>query len=462
MTARRALVVDDSRSARTFLRRVLERYEIVVDGVESAEQALEYLTHQRPDVIFMDHLMPGMDGFQAVQAIKNNPRTATIPIMMYTSQEGELYLSQARALGAIGVLPKQIRQVDVSKALEQLHLIDDASPVTDVAAFAGDALPTDSTPPLDATLNERRSPQRPTLPALPPELRSIIEGMFSHQVSELRRLVIDNLESHADRIIGDVRQIVQEQVAPAPPAVPAPLRRRALHWGVWFGAAALVLAAALALQWVNERHDAQLLRSRLLQTQQTLADTQQSLQSLKDADAAAAASAVAPLSDPASRSGADAQATPTTFMIEPVPFGETPLSGARLEHIQALLTRLAAQGFHGVVQIRSVPGRFCLTAGAAGLPALAADAIAYAKCDQVGTSREDNGSPSGRQSVAFANMIATARANAAGRLDIQINAGSPEEVITPYPPVSENLTAGDWNRVAAANNRVEVHWQADH
>ena len=40
----------------------------------------------------MDHLMPGMDGFQAVQAIKNNPRTATIPIMMYTSQEGELYL----------------------------------------------------------------------------------------------------------------------------------------------------------------------------------------------------------------------------------------------------------------------------------------------------------------------------------------------------------------------------------
>ena len=65
----------------------------------------------------MDHLMPGMDGFQAVQAIKNNPRTATIPIMMYTSQEGELYLGQARALGAVGVLPKQIKQADVSKVL---------------------------------------------------------------------------------------------------------------------------------------------------------------------------------------------------------------------------------------------------------------------------------------------------------------------------------------------------------
>src|SRR5580704_18115625 len=122
MTARRALVVDDSRSARAFLTRVLERYDLKVDGAESAEQAIDYLTHQQPDVIFMDHLMPGMDGFQAVQAIKNNPRTATIPIMMYTSQEGELYLSQARALGAIGVLPKQTKHIDVTRALEQLNL----------------------------------------------------------------------------------------------------------------------------------------------------------------------------------------------------------------------------------------------------------------------------------------------------------------------------------------------------
>src|SRR5471032_47916 len=125
MTTRRALVVDDSKSARAFLTRILERYELAVDGVESAEQAIEYLTIQRPDVIFMDHLMPGMDGFQAVQSIKNNPRTATIPIMMYTSQEGELYLGQARALGAVGVMPKQIKQADVSKVLYQLHLVPD-------------------------------------------------------------------------------------------------------------------------------------------------------------------------------------------------------------------------------------------------------------------------------------------------------------------------------------------------
>src|SRR5262245_51390338 len=125
MSAKRALVVDDSKSARAFLSRILERHEITVDSAESAEAALEYLARNRPDVIFMDHLMPGMDGFQAVQTIKNNPRTSAIPILMYTSQEGDLYAGQARALGADGVLPKQIKQADVTKLLFQLRLVAD-------------------------------------------------------------------------------------------------------------------------------------------------------------------------------------------------------------------------------------------------------------------------------------------------------------------------------------------------
>src|SRR5258708_28547462 len=125
MARKRALIVDDSKSACVILSRMLEKYDIEVDMAESAEQAIEYLKNNRPDAIFMDHLMPGMDGLQAVQAIKSNPQTAMIPIMMYTSQEGELYVGQARALGAMGVLPKQVRPVDVSKVLYELHLLPD-------------------------------------------------------------------------------------------------------------------------------------------------------------------------------------------------------------------------------------------------------------------------------------------------------------------------------------------------
>ncbi len=92
---------------------------------------------------------------------------------------------------------------------------------------------------------------------------------------------------------------------------------------------------------------------------------------------------------------------------------------------------------------------------------LAADVVPFAKCDQVGNPREDNGSISARQSIAFANMIAAARQSSNGKLDIQIGSGGSDETLIPYPPVSDNLTAGEWNRAAAANNRVEVHWQAN-
>ena len=107
---------------------MLADHELRVETAESAEAALEFLVLHRPDVIFMDHMMPGMDGFQAVKAIKENPATATIPVMMYTSQSGELYVGQARALGAVGVLPKQIKPVEVREVLRSLHLLPGDAP----------------------------------------------------------------------------------------------------------------------------------------------------------------------------------------------------------------------------------------------------------------------------------------------------------------------------------------------
>ncbi|MDH3467725.1 MAG: response regulator, partial [Gammaproteobacteria bacterium] len=119
-----ALVVDDSRSARLVLRRMLEKHGLAVHALESATEALDFLAHNDPDVVFMDHMMPGMDGFEAVKAIKDNPETATIPVMMYTSKGGDLYLSQARALGAVGVLPKTVAPAELFESLKLLGLIE--------------------------------------------------------------------------------------------------------------------------------------------------------------------------------------------------------------------------------------------------------------------------------------------------------------------------------------------------
>ena len=128
-----ALVVDDSRMARYVLSKMLKEQGIDVDSVESGEEALGYLCGKAPDMIFMDHTMPGMDGFQALRAIKNDPRTSPIPIMMYTSKEGEVYMNQARQLGAVDVLPKQLKPDQLVAVLEKQKLLPHLANMQDAA-----------------------------------------------------------------------------------------------------------------------------------------------------------------------------------------------------------------------------------------------------------------------------------------------------------------------------------------
>ncbi len=116
-----ALIVDDSRTSAALLAKMLSRSDISSDKVVSGEACLSYLAGTSPDIIFMDHMMPGMDGFDAVKAIKQQPRLAAIPIVMYTSKGGDMYRGQAQALGAVGVLQKPAAEQDVVDLLQQLR-----------------------------------------------------------------------------------------------------------------------------------------------------------------------------------------------------------------------------------------------------------------------------------------------------------------------------------------------------
>lgn len=120
MQIKLALVVDDSKSARFSLKKLLQKQGIETDFAESAGDALNYLEGRRPDVIFMDHLMPGMDGFDATKAIKNNSATADIPVIMCTSKEGSDYAEQAMATGAYAILPKPAPEATLMAVLNQL------------------------------------------------------------------------------------------------------------------------------------------------------------------------------------------------------------------------------------------------------------------------------------------------------------------------------------------------------
>jgi CheY-like chemotaxis protein len=443
MAQKRALIVDDSRSARLFLARILEKHDIEVDSVESAEAAIGYLASKRPDVIFMDHLMPGMDGFQAVQAIKNDPRTATIPIMMYTSQEGEVYLGQARALGAIGVLPKQIKHADVSKVLYQLHLVADRrteeqttfKPLESVIPTAGgDGAGAATSAPGPIRPGGEAGTARPAHAHAQGSSPSVVAGAEAEapeSLASLRRWLQTSLEAQEARIMAEIRALKPPQGGLRSP-------------GWLTGLALLACAGALVASgfWWGDHTQLQAARVELTQLRQ-----------------AVAAREVTPVSAAASQAvgaqGAAAAAMAKPVVLE-VPYGADALGGSRLDVIRRMLDRLTASHVTGVVQIRTFAGRFCLKGDPVNGYALAPGNTPFAKCDVVGNPADDALPPSQRMPLALANLIGEIRDSTHGSLDVETSVGDPASTRVAYPPVTDDLTAGEWNRAGKANNRVEI------
>lgn len=106
MTNLSALVVDDSKVGRLTMQKRLEAIGIQVDMAESGQQALEFLAHHRPDLIFMDHMMPDMDGFEVTRRIKATPGMRDIPVVIASGNDEPTFVEQARAAGAIDAITK--------------------------------------------------------------------------------------------------------------------------------------------------------------------------------------------------------------------------------------------------------------------------------------------------------------------------------------------------------------------
>ena len=451
MAQKCALIVDDSRTARQTLGRVLEQHAMRVEAAESAESALEHLTHSRPDVIFMDHMMPGMDGFQAVRAIKANPATATIPIMMYTSQEGELYVGQARALGAVGVLPKQIKPVEVSELLQSLHLI--SSPSGEHAVGTAEVESGHPTP----TVESDDGPQA-FRAALEPgdwsELHRWLEEMLIHHGQELRT----DIES-------SVRGLLEEQKAVGSQLPDRgsgrPRQQRDRH-----PTATTLLMLALAglasvFLWLHlDSQDKW--RAAAAQNAGLLA----ALDSRRNATAAQAAGARELLEaerDMLSGRYQEFLAALEWSVNQAAAYGpeEIPLGDARLEVVDGLVQRLRAIGFGGVVQIDSHVGDFCYLLTPVGRLTPAPGDFPTAACDQVGLPAETAIARSAEQSVAFANYVAALESDVTDPITIEIAAYGNGMPRTAYPPAPEASTAGEWNAAAEQNNRVEIHLLPD-
>lgn len=102
----KVMVIDDSqtirRTAETLLAR--EGYEVVTaqDGFE----ALAKIADQAPDLIFIDIMMPRLDGYQACALIKGNPRFSKTPVIMLSSKDGLFDRARGRIVGSDEYLTK--------------------------------------------------------------------------------------------------------------------------------------------------------------------------------------------------------------------------------------------------------------------------------------------------------------------------------------------------------------------
>ncbi|ARU55347.1 hypothetical protein OLMES_1265 [Oleiphilus messinensis] len=118
MAIKKALVVDDSPTARHVLGRMLKQLGFAVLQAESGPVALTLLRKESPHLVFLDHIMPEMDGFQVLKSLKSSVLTESIPVVMYTSQAATKYQLEAKALGAVAVISKQIDVVSLANLID--------------------------------------------------------------------------------------------------------------------------------------------------------------------------------------------------------------------------------------------------------------------------------------------------------------------------------------------------------
>jgi len=114
------LIADDDEDLRLLVQVTLENptYRILtaVDG----SQALDALNQHRPDLLIIDWMMPGLNGYEAVIQLRRNPCTATIPVVMLTAKDGLEAQEQIASLALAGYLVKPFSPLELIKKVREV------------------------------------------------------------------------------------------------------------------------------------------------------------------------------------------------------------------------------------------------------------------------------------------------------------------------------------------------------
>ena len=120
MPIEKVLVVDDSKTELMFLTDLLQKQGYSVRTAENAQEAIQRLGEEKPDLILMDVVMPGQNGFQLTRMLSKDERYNEIPIFLCTSKNQETDRVWGMRQGARDYLTKPVNAVDLLAKIKSL------------------------------------------------------------------------------------------------------------------------------------------------------------------------------------------------------------------------------------------------------------------------------------------------------------------------------------------------------
>ena len=121
MAIKNILLVDDSKTELHFLSDLLEKRGYKIRTAENGEDAMRRLGEETPDLILMDVVMPGQNGFQLTRAITRDPRFVNVPVIMCTSKNQETDKVWGMRQGARDYI---VKPVDADELVAKIKAFD--------------------------------------------------------------------------------------------------------------------------------------------------------------------------------------------------------------------------------------------------------------------------------------------------------------------------------------------------
>lgn len=113
----KVMIIDDSKTIRRTAETLLSKAGCEVISAENGFEALPLISTQKPDIMFIDIMMPRLDGYQTCALVKNNPDFKNTPIIMLSSKDGLFDRAKGRVAGAEQYLTKPFTREDLLGAI---------------------------------------------------------------------------------------------------------------------------------------------------------------------------------------------------------------------------------------------------------------------------------------------------------------------------------------------------------